>query len=63
MKWYNFETMFRTLRDSLRQYLKDNNIKYEISECGCGWHFEIYANTQNANDINRFLDSQSFVNE
>ena len=27
-KWMNFETMFRSLKDGLRNFLKENSIKY-----------------------------------
>ena len=45
-KWMNFETMFRSLKDGLRKFLKENSIKYELSGCGAGWHFEVYVNNQ-----------------
>lgn len=61
-KFYNFETAFRTLRDALRQYLQDNDIYYELSECGFAcWHFEIKCTAKQAENINGFLDTQSFI--
>mgnify|MGYP003301349465 CR=1 FL=1 len=62
MKWYNFETRFITLRDALRGFLKDNNIKYELSGAFSFYHFEIYTDSNGAEKINSFLDTQSFTN-
>ena len=31
MKYYNFDTMFRSLKDLLKDFLIDNNIYFEIS--------------------------------
>ena len=62
MKWFNFETSFRTLKDALRAYLKDHNIYFELSECGFAcWHFEIKCTAKQAENINGFLDTQSFI--
>lgn len=52
MKWYNLETNAPELRDSLRVYLKKNNILYELSGAGAGWHFEIYTSPEGAAKIN-----------
>lgn len=57
MKYYNFETMFINLRDALRQYLKDNNIYYELSAAGRYYHFEILTDKNGAEKINAFIDS------
>lgn len=62
MKWYNFETRFLSLRDALRAFLKDNNIKYELSGAYSYYHFEIYTDCNGAEKINGFLDTQSFIN-
>lgn len=62
-KWYNFETRFVTLRDSLRKYLKDNHIKYELSGAGSYYHFEIYANNMEVEAINSFIDSITIEEE
>lgn len=43
-KYYNFETMFRSLKDELVTFLKKSGIYYELSGCGAGWHFEILCN-------------------
>ena len=56
-KWYNFETLSKELRDGLRNYLKDVGIKYELSSCYDGWHFEIYATKLEFDIINRWLDN------
>ena len=61
MKYYNFDTMFRSLKDELVQYLKDNNIYYELSGAAAGWHFEILTNNAGAAAINEFLDNNSIL--
>ena len=62
-KWYSFETLFRTLKDELRKYLKESHIKYELSGCFDGWHFEIYASEEEVNAINEWLDNNTIVEE
>jgi hypothetical protein len=32
MKYYNFHTMIKSLKDLLSEYLKNNNIYYELSQ-------------------------------
>lgn len=61
MKWYNFETRFRSLKDALREHLKMIGIKYELSGCGSGWHFEILLSPTEVTDINRWLDMQTLT--
>ena len=57
MKWYNFETMFTSLRDALREYLKNNGVQYELSGAGRYYHFEILTDRAGADAINGFIDS------
>lgn len=57
MKYYSFNTMFRSLKDELTQFLKDNNIYYEASGRAAGWHLEILTDTHGAEMINNFIDS------
>ena len=62
MKFYNFETCFRSLRDALRGFLKENKIYYELSECGNPyWHFEIKTDAAGAEKINRCLNDVNIV--
>lgn len=66
MKWYNFETSFRNLKNELSAYLKRAGIRYELSDCGRGfpcWHFEILTDPAGAEKINSFLDSITFTNQ
>ena len=56
-KYYNFDTRFLSLRDALRQYLKDNNIYYELSGAYSYYHFEILATPKELEKTNSFLDS------
>ena len=58
MKYYNFETRFRSLRDALRGYLQENGIYYELSGGAGFWHFEIKTDPAGAEKINAFLDTQ-----
>lgn len=59
MKWYNFETMFRSLKDSLCKFLKSRGIRYELSGAGAGWHFEILCSKDDVSVINNFLDENT----
>lgn len=59
MKYYNFETMFRSLRDELREYLKSNNIYFELSSAPACHHFEILTNENGAEQISAFIESAS----
>ena len=47
MKWYNFETSFKSLARDLSTWLKGNKIKYELSDASVPgmpvYHFEIYT--------------------
>ena len=57
-KYYNFETMFLTLRNALREYLKNNNIYYELSQNESYYHFEILVDCEQLEQVNAFLDTQ-----
>lgn len=57
MKWYSFETMFTSLKDGLRAFLKMHDIRYELSGMFKGYHFEIYASADDVRAINNYLDS------
>jgi hypothetical protein len=57
-KYYNFDTRFISLRDALREYLHNNNIKYELSGAYSYYHFEILADAAELEKINAFLDMQ-----
>ena len=59
MKYYNFETMFKSLKDLLKLFLLDNNINFEISKNGAYYHFEILTNSAGAELINDFLDNNT----
>lgn len=57
MKFYNFETRFVSLRDTLREYLHENGIYYELSGGSGFYHFEIKTDPAGAEKINAFIDS------
>jgi len=63
MKYYNFETMFKSLCDILSEYLKHNNIYYELSGAPACYHFEILTDPNGAEKINCFIDSVSIREE
>jgi hypothetical protein len=54
--WKNFETNNPNVKEYLRVWLKLNEIRFEISECFDGWHFEILCDDMECEDVNRFLD-------
>lgn len=56
MKYYNFDTIFISLKDILRQYLKENNIYYELSAVGFGWHFEMLTDPAGAAEIKKHIE-------
>ena len=60
-KWYNFETLFRSLKDGLRAFLFENDIYFEVSGIGdfCGWHFEIKASEEEVKKVNAWLDANT----
>ena len=60
-KFYNFETLFRSVKDALRKYLQDNGIYYELSSCFQGWHFEVKLTISQLEKANAFLDSISIT--
>ena len=57
MKYYNFNTAFRSLKDILCEYLKNNNIYYELSGAAAGWHFEILTDAAGAASINKLIEN------
>jgi hypothetical protein len=57
MKYYNFETMFRSLKEILCEYLKNNGFYYELSGAAASWHIEILTDEDGAEMINNFIDS------
>ena len=63
MKYYNFETMFISLAKKIGDFLKDNNIYFEISKAGQYYHFEIFTDPASADMINNFLDNNTIWNK
>ena len=63
MKYYNFDTMFLSLKNLLKCYLLENNIYFEISKNGPYYHFEILTNAAGAELINDFLDANTIWNK
>ena len=56
-KYYNYETTENPIVNKLRRYFHENKIKYELSACFDGWHFEIYLDENEVENVNSFLDS------
>lgn len=63
MKYYNFETMFISLAEKIGDFLKENNIYFEISKNGKYYHFEILTDAAGAASINNFLDNNTIWNK
>lgn len=65
MKTYSFETLFRSLKDQLTEYLRRAGIMFEVSATGpcCGWYFSITCTVDEANDVNAFLDAVTITNQ
>lgn len=56
-KYYSLEVSSETLKDSLRAYLKQINIYYEVSGGVSGsWYFAILCSPQEDEIINDWLD-------
>ena len=60
-KLYSFETMFRSLRDDLRRFLKESGIYYELSDCYGGWHFQLLLDKREYNLVQNFIDSETIT--
>ena len=60
-KWYNFETAFVSLADSLSAFLKRSAICYERSGAYGNYHFEILTDENGVISINAFLDANTIV--
>ena len=57
MKYYNFHTMVKSIKDLLSDYLKNNNIYYELSGTTADWYFVILADPAGAAAINKYIDT------
>ncbi len=62
MKYYNFESMFISLVIKLGDFLKENNIYFEISKNKQYYHFEMLTDAAGAALINNFLDNNTIYN-
>lgn len=60
-KFYSFNTMFRSLKDDLRSFLKTQGFYYELSGCFGGWHFEIRLDQSEVEIVNNWLDEHTIV--
>lgn len=56
-KYYSFHTSFRSLKDELRNFLKENDIYYELSGCISNWDFSVLCNLDELEKVNAFLDT------
>ncbi len=63
MKYYNFETMFLSLKNKLIEFLEscEKVLAYEISKNREYYHFEILTDTAGAAQINDFLDKHTIT--
>ena len=60
-KYYNFDTRFISLRNLLREFLKANNIYYELSGNYSYYHFEILVDQSELDTVNAFLDDYTIT--
>lgn len=60
-KWYHFETRFISLRDDLRNFLKESGIKYELSGAFSYYHFEILCDSAELEKVNKWLDENTIT--
>ena len=61
MKWYNIEVPYSTREyinraDRFKEWLDNNNIKFELSAAGNMVHFEIYLDENCIKDVDRALE-------
>lgn len=58
-RFRSFDTAFKGLKDSLTDYLIENNIYFELSVVNvfCKYHFDIKCNDQTVAKINDYLNS------
>lgn len=65
MKTYHFETMFRSLSDGLKQFLREQGIEYSRSDGRTWhgepmlWHFCIHATEEQVSAVNAWLDANT----
>lgn len=55
-KWLNCE-LSKSEWEKTRVFLKENNIRHEVSECGTLVHIEVLVNNSEAAIINDFLNT------
>ena len=60
-RWMWYETLFLSVKERLAEFLKDHGIKYEVSGMSPGYHFEIYVNDYEAQDIDYVLAEDAIV--
>ena len=64
-KYYNFETIFSSLSDSMCEFLKQSNFYYELSDCSDGilpcWHFEILLSEKDVPIVNNWIDENTIT--
>lgn len=62
MKFYSYNTLFRSLKDELRAFLKESGYYYELSGRAAGWHFEIKLDPAGLDAVNDWLDKNTICN-
>lgn len=55
-QFHSFDTDNAHLKDSLREFLHDQNVYYELSDCFDGWHFEVRVDHAECDMVNSWLD-------
>ena len=62
-RFYWFETAFRSMRDALRGFLREQGFYYELSGGAGLWHFEIQLDAQGVAAVNDFITAHSITEQ
>lgn len=57
MKYYNFETIFTSTAENLKEFLTDNGYKFELSGAFNNYRFEILLTPEEVTTVNSFLST------
>ena len=55
-QFYSYKTFCGSVKEKLSTFLQENNIYYELLDCGDGWYFEINCNKAELDLCNNFLE-------
>jgi hypothetical protein len=55
-QFYSYKTFCGSVKEKISAFLQENNIDYELLDCGDGWYFEINCNKAELDLCNNFLE-------